>query len=383
MAKYTLIATAAMGIEALVAREIKSLGFDDVVVENGRVLFKTDEAGIVKANLWLRTADRVKLRVGEFKATSFDELFEKTKALPWHMFIPRNGQFPVSGKSHKSKLFSVSDCQAIVKKAIVDKLKTIQNIQGMLIEDGPLFRVEVSILKDIVTLTIDTTGREGLHKRGYRVDQGEAPLKETLAASLVLLTNWNADLPFVDPFCGSGTIPIEAALIGHNIAPGSFRSFASEDWHWIGKKRWNEARQEAEDLANYDQKLEIIGSDIDHRMINVSKANADEVGLSDSIAFKQMQVKDFTTKSEYGYVVTNPPYGERLNDRPYVEKLYSDMGNVFTKLDTWSVYVLTSHEGFEQFYGKPATKKRKLFNGFIKTDYYQYFGKRPPRRIEE
>ncbi|MEH7348599.1 MULTISPECIES: THUMP domain-containing class I SAM-dependent RNA methyltransferase [Bacillaceae] len=383
MAKYTLIATAAMGIEALVAREIKSLGFEDVVVENGRVLFKADEAGIVKANLWLRTADRVKLRVGEFKATSFDELFEKTKALPWHMFIPRNGQFPVSGKSHKSKLFSVSDCQAIVKKAIVDKLKTIQNIQGMLIEDGPLFRVEVSILKDIVTLTIDTTGREGLHKRGYRVDQGEAPLKETLAASLVLLTNWNADLPFVDPFCGSGTIPIEAALIGHNIAPGSFRSFASEDWHWIGKKRWNEARQEAEDLANYDQKLEIIGSDIDHRMINVSKANADEVGLSDSIAFKQMQVKDFTTKSEYGYVVTNPPYGERLNDRPYVEKLYSDMGNVFTKLDTWSVYVLTSHEGFEQFYGKPATKKRKLFNGFIKTDYYQYFGKRPPRRIEE
>ncbi|MEH7401179.1 class I SAM-dependent RNA methyltransferase [Gottfriedia acidiceleris] len=383
MAKYTLIATAAMGIEALVAREIKSLGFEDVVVENGRVLFKADEAGIVKANLWLRTADRVKLRVGEFKATSFDELFEKTKALPWHMFIPRNGQFPVSGKSHKSKLFSVSDCQAIVKKAIVDKLKTIQNIQGMLIEDGPLFRVEVSILKDIVTLTIDTTGREGLHKRGYRVDQGEAPLKETLAASLVLLTNWNADLPFVDPFCGSGTIPIEAALIGHNIAPGSFRSFASEDWHWIGKKRWNEARQEAEDLANYDQKLEIIGSDIDHRMINVSKANADEVGLSDSIAFKQMQVKDFTTKSEYGYVVTNPPYGERLNDRPYVEKLYSDMGNVFTKLDTWSVYLLTSHEGFEQFYGKPATKKRKLFNGFIKTDYYQYFGKRPPRRIEE
>ncbi len=383
LAKYTLIATAAMGIEALVAREIKSLGFEDVVVENGRVLFKADEAGIVKANLWLRTADRVKLRVGEFKATSFDELFEKTKALPWHMFIPRNGQFPVSGKSHKSKLFSVSDCQAIVKKAIVDKLKTIQNIQGMLIEDGPLFRVEVSILKDIVTLTIDTTGREGLHKRGYRVDQGEAPLKETLAASLVLLTNWNADLPFVDPFCGSGTIPIEAALIGHNIAPGSFRSFASEDWHWIGKKRWNEARQEAEDLANYDQKLEIIGSDIDHRMINVSKANADEVGLSDSIAFKQMQVKDFTTKSEYGYVVTNPPYGERLNDRPYVEKLYSDMGSVFTKLDTWSVYLLTSHEGFEQFYGKPATKKRKLFNGFIKTDYYQYFGKRPPRRIEE
>ncbi len=382
MTKYTLIATAAMGIEALVAREVKSLGFEDVQVENSRVLFKADEDGIVKANLWLRTADRVKLRVGEFKATSFDELFEKTKALPWHMFIPRNGQFPVTGKSQKSKLFSVSDCQAIVKKAIVDKLKTIQNVQGMLIEDGPLFRVEVSILKDIVTLTIDTTGREGLHKRGYRLEQGEAPLKETLAASLILLTNWNADLPFVDPFCGSGTIPIEAALIGQNIAPGSFRSFASEEWHWIGKKRWDEARQEAEDMANYDQKLEIIGSDIDHRMINVSKANADEIGLADSISFKQMQVKDFTTRLDYGYVVTNPPYGERLNDRPYVEKLYADMGQVYTELDTWSVYVLTSHEGFEQFYGKPATKKRKLFNGFIKTDYYQYFGKRPPRNFE-
>lgn len=379
LSKYTLIATAAMGIEALVAREVKSLGYEDVKVENGRVLFQADEMGIVKANLWLRTADRVKLRVGEFKATSFDELFEKTKALPWHKFIPRNGQFPVTGKSQKSKLFSVSDCQAIVKKAIVDKLKTIQNVQGMLIEDGPLFRVEVSILKDIVTLSIDTTGREGLHKRGYRVEQGEAPLKETLAASLLLLTNWNPDLPLVDPFCGSGTIPIEAALIGQNIAPGSLRTFASEDWHWIGRKRWDEARQEAEDLANYDQKLEIIGSDIDHRMINVSKDNADEIGLGDSISFKQMQVKDFTTKLDYGYVVTNPPYGERLNDRPYVEKLYADMGQVFTKLDTWSVYVLTSHEGFEQFYGKPATKKRKLFNGFIKTDYYQYFGKRPPR----
>jgi putative N6-adenine-specific DNA methylase len=383
LATYTLIATAAMGIEALVAREIKSLGYEDVKVENGRVLFKADESGICRANLWLRTADRVKILVGEFKATTFDELFEKTKAIPWQKYIPRNAQFPVLGKSQKSKLFSVSDCQAIVKKAIVDKLKATQNIQGMLIEDGPLFRIEVSLVKDIATLTIDTTGREGLHKRGYRVAQGEAPLKETLAASLVMLTNWNPDLPFVDPFCGSGTIAIEAALIGQNIAPGSFRSFASEDWHWIGKKRWEEARQEVEDLANYDQPLNIIGSDIDHRMIRVAQENAEEVGLGDIISFKQMQVKDFTTKSDYGYVVANPPYGERLNDRPYVEKLYSDMGKVFRQLDTWSVYVMTSHEGFEECYGAPASKKRKLFNGFIKTDYYQYFGKRPPRRSED
>jgi putative N6-adenine-specific DNA methylase len=377
MGKVTLIATAAMGIEALVAREVKNLGYD-CQTDNGKVTFEADEQAICRANLWLRTADRVKLKVGEFKATTFDELFEKTKALNWGDYIPENAEFPVIGKSVKSKLFSVSDCQSIVKKAIVEKLSRTYKRTTRFEETGPLYRVEVALLKDIATLTIDTSG-VGLHKRGYRVDQGEAPLKETLAASLIMLTNWNPDRPFVDPFCGSGTIPIEAALIGQNIAPGFNRDFASDEWEWIGKERWDRAREEVEDLANYDQPLSISGYDIDHRMITIAKNNADEVGLGDLLTFKQMQVKDFTTKEEYGYIVTNPPYGERLSEKPLVEKLYQEMGNVFRPLDTWSLYVLTSFPEFEKWYGKEASKKRKLFNGFIRTDYYQYFGKRPPK----
>ncbi|MFX3622773.1 MAG: class I SAM-dependent RNA methyltransferase [Ectobacillus sp.] len=377
MGKITLIATAAMGLEALVAREVRDLGYE-CQVDNGKVTFQADAEAICRTNLWLRTADRVKIKVGEFKATTFDELFEKTKALNWGDYIPENAEFPVVGKSVKSKLFSVSDCQGIVKKAVVEKLKHTYKRTTWFEETGPLYRIEVSLLKDIATLTIDTSG-VGLHKRGYRVGQGEAPLKETLAAALIMLTNWKPDRPFVDPFCGSGTIPIEAALIGQNIAPGFNREFAADAWEWIGRERWNRAREEVEDRANYDQQLYIVGSDIDHRMVQIAQDNADEVGLGDLVTFKQMQVKDFTTKEEYGYVVTNPPYGERLSEKPLVEKLYMDMGRVFGKLDTWSVYVMTSHEQFETYYGKPASKKRKLFNGFIKTDYYQYFGKRPPR----
>ncbi|MBO9128198.1 class I SAM-dependent RNA methyltransferase [Bacillus sp. 165] len=378
MGKVTLIATAAMGIEALVAREVRSLGYENCQVDNGKVIFEADETAICRTNLWLRTADRVKLKVGEFKATTFDELFEKTKALNWGDYLPENAEFPVVGKSVKSKLFSVSDCQSIVKKAVVEKLSRTYNRTTRFDETGPLFRIEVALLKDIATITIDTSG-VGLHKRGYRVGQGEAPLKETLAASLILLTNWKADRPFVDPFCGSGTIPIEAALIGQNIAPGFNREFASDEWEWIGKENWNRAKEEAEDLANYDQPLSISGYDIDHRMINIAKSNADEMGLGDMITFKQMQVKDFTTKEEYGYIVANPPYGERLSEKPLVEKLYQEMGNAFRPLDTWSAYVLTSFPEFEKWYGKEASKKRKLFNGFIRTDYYQYFGKRPPK----
>ncbi|HDR7674806.1 class I SAM-dependent RNA methyltransferase [Bacillus wiedmannii] len=377
MGKVTLIATAAMGIESLVAREVRDLGYE-CQVENSKVTFEADEKAICRTNLWLRTADRVKIKVGEFKATTFDELFEKTKALNWGDYIPENGEFPVIGKSLKSELFSVSDCQRIVKKAVVEKLKTTYKRTTWFEEDGPLFRIEIAMLKDIATLTIDASG-VGLHKRGYRMEQGEAPLKETLAASLIKLTNWKPDRPFVDPFCGSGTIPIEAALIGQNIAPGFNRGFASDEWGWVGKQNWREARQEAEDLANYNQPLQIIGSDIDHRMIRVAQDNAEEVGLGDLITFKQMQVKDFTTKEDYGYVVTNPPYGERLSEKALVEQLYKEMGQVFRPLDTWSAYVLTSYEAFEKCYGKDASKKRKLFNGFIRTDYYQYFGKRPPR----
>ncbi|WP_342432085.1 class I SAM-dependent RNA methyltransferase [Neobacillus sp. FSL H8-0543] len=380
MGKYQLIATAAMGLESLVAKEVRALGYE-CEVENGKVIYTGDETAIARSNLWLRTADRVKIRVGEFKALTFDELFEKTKALPWEKFLPENAEFPVIGKSVKSTLFSVSDCQAIVKKAVVERLKKHYNRSTWFEENGAFFRIEVALLKDIATITIDTSG-QGLHKRGYRVDQGEAPLKETLAAALVMLTNWKADHPFMDPFCGSGTIPIEAALIGQNIAPGFNREFASEGWDWIPEKIWDNARTEAEDLANYDQPLDILGTDIDHRMVKIAQENAFEAGLGDLIKFKQMQVRDISTPKEYGVIVGNPPYGERIGDKPEVEHMYKEMGQAFNKLDTWSIYILTSNEEFEQLYGKRATKKRKLFNGFIRTDLYQYWGKRPPRSFE-
>ncbi|WP_226672881.1 THUMP domain-containing class I SAM-dependent RNA methyltransferase [Rossellomorea aquimaris] len=378
MGTYTLIATAAMGLESIVAKEVKELGYD-CQVENGKVIFKGDETAIARANMWLRTADRIKILVGEFKAYSFDELFENTKKLPWEDFLPVDAEFPVQGKSVKSKLYSVPDCQAIVKKSIVERLRTAYKRTSWLDETGPLFKIEVAINKDVASITLDTSG-QGLHKRGYRIGQGEAPLKETLAAALIQLTTWNPDRPFVDPFCGSGTIAIEAALIGQNIAPGFNREFLSEEWPLMPDDVWEKTRLEAEDLANYDQPLEILGTDIDHRMIEVSKENALEAGLGDLVKFKQMQVRDFTSDLEYGIIVGNPPYGERLGERKEVEHMYQEMGKAFEKLDTWSVYMLTSHENFEQCYGKQATKKRKLFNGFIRTDYYQYWGPRPPRK---
>lgn len=378
MSTYTLIATAAMGLESIVAKEVKDLGYE-CQVENGKVIFKGDETAIARANMWLRTADRIKILVGDFKAYSFDELFENTKKLPWEDFLPVDAEFPVQGKSVKSKLYSVPDCQAIVKKAIVERLRTAYKRTSWLDETGPLFKIEVAIHKDVASITLDTSG-QGLHKRGYRIGQGEAPLKETLAAALIQLTTWNPDRPFVDPFCGSGTIAIEAALIGQNIAPGFNREFLSEEWPLMPAGVWEKTRLEAEDLANYDQPLEILGTDIDHRMIEISKENALEAGLGDLVKFKQMQVRDFTSELEYGIIVGNPPYGERLGERKEVEKMYQEMGRAFEKLDTWSVYMLTSHENFEQCYGKQATKKRKLFNGFIRTDYYQFFGPRPPRK---
>jgi putative N6-adenine-specific DNA methylase len=378
MKKLSLIATSAMGLEAIVGKEVKDLGYD-CKIENGKVTFEADELAICRSNLWLRTADRIKIKVGEFHARTFDELFEKTKALNWGDYLPENAEFPVIGKSVKSTLASVPDCQGIVKKAVVEKLKTHYKTTGWFSENGPLYRIEVALLKDIATITIDASGT-GLHKRGFRINQGGAPIKETLAAALVLLTRWTPDRPFVDPFCGSGTIPMEAALIGQNIAPGFNREFASENWHWIGKDKWDLARQEVEEKANYDQPIDIQASDIDHRMISIAEANAEEAGLRDLITFKQMQVKDFTTTKEFGVIVGNPPYGERLGEKRAVEQMYKEMGQAFAPLDTWSIYMLTSHEGFEELYGKPATKKRKLFNGFIKTDFYQYWSNvRPPR----
>lgn len=370
----TLIATAAMGIEAIVAKEVRELGYEPKT-ENGKVTFSAPISAIPRCNLWLRTADRIKIQIGSFKAETFDELFEATKALPWEDFIPEDGQFPVIGKSHKSKLHSVPDCQAIVKKAVAERLKLKHGVASRMPETGAMYKIEVALHKDIATLTIDSSG-VGLHKRGYRVDQGEAPLKETLAAALILLTNWRADEPFIDPFCGSGTIPIETALIGQNIAPGFNREFASEEWDFINQKYWDEAFQEVEDLAKYDQKLSITGSDINHQMINISKRNALEAGLVDLITWKQMQVKDLTIQGDNGYLIGNPPYGHRIGDKEEVSQIYRDLGKIMQAHPSWSVYILTADEQFESAYGKQATKKRKLFNGFIRTDYYQYFGKK-------
>ncbi|MEQ6388497.1 class I SAM-dependent RNA methyltransferase [Bacillaceae bacterium S4-13-58] len=374
MNEVTLIATAPMGLESIVAREVKNLGYEPSI-DNGKVIYKTDPSGIARSNLWLRTADRVKVLIGEFEAVTFDQLFEQTKALPWEDYIPENGEFPVVGKSVKSKLFSVSDCQAIVKKAIVERLKQKHGIASWLEETGDLYKVEIAIHKDKATLTIDSSG-SGLHKRGYRKGQGEAPLKETMAAALVLLTNWTGDDPFVDPFCGSGTIPIEAAMIAQNIAPGFNREFSSEGWGWIGRSVWEQAFEEAEEKANYDQKFTIVGSDIDHRMVEISKQNAAEAGFADLISFKQMQVKDFSSKEKNGYLIGNPPYGERIGERKAVEEMYRELGEVMKQYPSWSAYILTSHQDFEKLYGQKASKKRKLFNGFIRTDYYQFFGQK-------
>ncbi|RDW19614.1 RNA methyltransferase [Oceanobacillus arenosus] len=374
MKNITLIATAAMGLESVVAQEVKQLGYE-ATVENGKVIFDAPVSAIPRCNLWLRTADRVKILVGKFNATTFDELFESTKALPWEEFIAEDGQFPVSGKSIKSQLHSVPDCQKIVKKSIAERLKLKYGMVSKMPETGALYKIEVALLKDEVTLTLDTSGT-GLHKRGYRVGQGDAPLKETMAAALVLLTNWKAEYTFIDPFCGSGTIPIEAALIGQNIAPGFNRDFASENWSFIRNQHWQKAFEEAEDLANYDQKLEIIGSDIDHNLIKIASDNAIEAGLGDLITWKQMQVKDLFIRNENGYIVTNPPYGERLSDKESVAELYKDFGVIMKNHPTWNIYVITAFAAFEKQFGMQATKKRKLFNGFIETNYYQYFGEK-------
>ncbi|MBM6613742.1 class I SAM-dependent RNA methyltransferase [Desemzia sp. RIT804] len=376
--KFKLVATAASGIEALVGKELRHLGYE-CQVENGKVYFEGGLEDIAKANLWLRTADRIKIVVAEFEAYTFDELFEKTKAIAWEDLIPMDGEFPVAGKSIKSKLYSVSDCQAIVKKAIVNRLSDVYHRSSRLPETGALFPLEVALLKDKVTITLDTTG-SSLFKRGYRTEKGGAPLKENMAAALILLTTWRKDKPFLDPMCGSGTIPIEAALIGHNIAPGFNRSFVSEGWDWFDESVWETAREQAENEADYDVELDIQASDVDGHMIEIAKRNATEAGVLDSITFKQMQVADFKTDKEYGVIVANPPYGQRLGEEESVRKVYREMGVAFRPLETWSKYILTSDLTFEKEYGQRATKKRKLYNGALRTDLFQYWGKRPPRQ---
>ena len=323
----------------------------------------------------------MKIIVGEFDAFTFDELFEKVKAIAWEDYLPMDAEFPVAGRSIKSKLYSVPDCQSITKKAIVERLREVYHRPARvpLPETGALFQLEVALLKDHVVLTLDTTG-PSLFKRGYRLEKGGAPLKENMAAALVMLTNWRKDRPFYDPVCGSGTLCIEAALIGHNIAPGFNRDFACEAWDWFDAAVFDKVRSAADEAADYDIELDIAGSDINGRMIEIAQANAEEIGLGDSIQFKQQAVKDFKTEKDYGVIVANPPYGERLGEEEQVRILYREMGEVFRPLKTWSKYILTSDLAFEEFYGAKATKKRKLYNGAIRTDLFQYWGERPPRK---
>ncbi|HBU68315.1 MAG TPA: RNA methyltransferase [Lactobacillus sp.] len=371
---FKLIATCAAGIESIVGNELKHLGYK-VNVENGRVRFDGDVADIAKTNLWLRTADRIKIVVGEFTAKTFEELFQGVESLNWEDFLPLDAEFPVAGKSQKSTLHNVPNVQAITKKAIVTKMSTVYHRRTKLPETGALYPIEVAINKDKVLITLDTTG-SSLFKRGYRVNKGGAPLKENMAAALVLLARWYPEMPFVDPVCGSGTIPIEAALIGCNIAPGLKRNFAFEDWDWVDKDIIKQAREQAQAAIKKDIDLDISGYDIDGSMIEIAKENAVQAGVQDIVNFKQMAVKDFKTDKINGVIVANPPYGERLSDKEHVHQLYQQMGKLYQPLTSWSKYILTSDLQFEQFYGTKATKRRKLYNGSLRTDFFQYWGKK-------
>lgn len=372
-----MIATATFGLEALVKRELISLGFDIVQTEDAKVTFKCSIEDIPIANMYLRTADRVYIKMGEFEALSFDELFEKTKALPWDEWITSDAKFTVNGKSIKSVLHSVPDCQSIVKKAVVEKLKQKYHINWFE-ETGPEYTILVAILKDKVTLTIDTSG-VGLHKRGYRPHAVEAPLKETLAAAMIELSYWNKDRILLDPLCGSGTIPIEAALIGKNIAPGINRHFASEEWPQIGESIWKSTRINALKTINNDIKLKIYASDIDPYAIKLARQNALNAGVADMIKFEAKPLSEVKLPGDYGVMICNPPYGERIGERQEIIDIYKSIRRLLKNDKTWSFYILTSDEKFEKLYGRRADRKRKLYNGRIKVDYYQYYGERPPK----
>ncbi|HFD5892614.1 TPA: class I SAM-dependent RNA methyltransferase [Streptococcus pyogenes] len=379
---FRLVATAAAGLEAVVGKEVRALGFD-CQVENGKVYFEGDVEAIVKTNLWLRAADRIKIIVGQFPARTFEELFQGVFALDWENYLPLGAKFPISkAKCVKSKLHNEPSVQAITKKAVVKKLqKHFHRPEGVPLQEvGSTFNIEVSILKDQATIMIDTTG-SSLFKRGYRVQKGGAPIKENMAAAILALSNWFPDKPLVDPTCGSGTFCIEAAMIGMNIAPGFNRSFAFEEWSWVDKDMVQQVRDDAEQEANYEIELDISGFDIDGRMIEIAKSNAEEAGLSDVITFKQMRLQDFRTDKVNGVVISNPPYGERLLDDKAVNILYNEMGQTFAPLKTWSKFILTSDELFELKYGQKADKKRKLYNGTLKVDLYQFYGERVKRHL--
>lgn len=380
---YEYLTPCHFGTESVLKREIADLGYEIKSVEDGRVSFLGDETALCRANMFLRTTERVLLVVGRFKATTFEELFEKTKALPWERFIPENGRFWVTkANSVKSKLFSPSDIQRIMKKAMVERLKQSYKKEWFP-EDGASFPVRVSIMKDEVTVGLDTSG-DSLHKRGYRKLTSKAPITETLAAALIMLTPWSEERILVDPFCGSGTIPIEAAMLGANIAPGMNREFLAESWtKLVPKKAWYEAVNEAEDAIKRNVTMQIQGYDIDGDMVKAARQNAIEAGVEKYIHFQQRPVARLSHAKKYGFVITNPPYGERLEEKKALPALYQEFGTAFAGLDAWSCYMITSYEEAEKYFGRKADKNRKIYNGMMKTYFYQFMGPRPPKRKTE
>lgn len=377
---YELIAPCHFGLEAVLKKEILDLGYEIAQVEDGKVTFYGDAEAICRANIFLRTAERVLLKAGSFRATTFEELFQGTKAIPWEEYIPQDGKFWVTkANSIKSKLFSPSDIQSIMKKAMVERMKQGYGT-GQFPETGSSYPLRVSLYKDVVTVGIDTSG-DSLHKRGYRKLTSKAPITETLAAALILLTPWNKDRILVDPFCGSGTFPIEAAMIAANMAPGMNRSFLSEDWkNLIPRKCWYEAMDEANELVDDTVEVDIQGYDIDGEIIKAAKANAELAGVGHMIHFQKRPVSELSHPKKYGFIITNPPYGERIEDKKDLPELYTQIGERFRALDSWSAYVITSYEDVEKYMGRKADKNRKIYNGMLKTYYYQFMGPKPPRR---
>ena len=380
MKRVELIAPCHFGLESVLKREIIDLGYEISKVEDGRVTFIGDAEAICRANVFLRTAERILLKVGEFEARTFDELFEKTKSLPWEDYIPADGKFWVTkAASVKSKLFSPSDIQSIMKKAMVERMK-IQYHKKWFEETGASYPVRVFLMKDVVTIGLDTSG-VSLHKRGYRQLSSKAPITETLAAALIMLTPWKKDRILVDPFCGSGTFPIEAAMMAANIAPGMNRSFTAESWtNLIPKKLWYDTIDEANELVNDDIEVDIQGYDIDADVIRAARQNAEDAGVAHLIHVQQRPVSELRHPKKYGFVITNPPYGERLEEKEALPKLYSEFGESFQKLDSWSAYMITSYEDTERYFGRKADKNRKIYNGMLKTYFYQFIGPRPPKR---
>lgn len=378
--EFELFAPCHFGLESVLKREITDLGYEITEVVDGRVSFKGDAAAIARCNVFLRTTERVMLKIGSFKAATFDELFEKTKALPWENFIPKDGKFWVKkASSIKSKLFSPSDIQSIVKKAIVDRLSGKYNILRFP-EDGSEYPIRITILKDEVTVGLDTSG-DSLHKRGYRKLTVKAPITETLAAALISLTPWKKDRILIDPFCGSGTIPIEAAMIGLNIAPGMSRDFQAMSWdNILSKSLFTNAKKEAMDLVDRDSKLSIQGYDLDPSALDAARGNLALAGLEGSIHFQQRDMRDISSAKKYGFIITNPPYGERLAEKAAMPQLYKEMREAFARLDEWSYYIITGFEDAPKYFGRKPDKNRKIYNGMMKTYFYSYQGAKPPRQ---